>query len=273
MCLQAIILAIVVTLFQYIFEPFTYEFGEHRFSFFTISLLNGLLVGLIFLGFITISKILFPNFFQRQQWTVGKEIGFWAGLLLIIGIGMFFRRELIYDNPNNHSFKYLITEVVNTFLVGSLIAVISGMVNYIQLLKSTANKGKTWDKLVRDFQKRQYENPEIIITAQSPQDNIRFRLSDFMYAMSDGNYVKFYLQDQDGNISRHIKRNTLSNTEKQCSNYPTVLRVHRSYIVNIHKIDSVNGNSQGYKLTLADIEAQIPVSRSYIDSFEAAVKR
>jgi hypothetical protein len=270
--IQAIILVVVVTLFQYVFQPFSYDFEEHRFSFFTISLLNGFLVSFVFLIFITILKTLTPNFFRRQQWTVGKEIGFWAVLLLAIGIGMFFRRELIYNNPNNLSFRYLITEVVNTFLVGSLIAIVSVMINYIQLLKSTTKKAKTWDKLVQNFRKDQYEDPSITITAKSPKDNINFRLSEIVYATSDGNYVEFYLQDQKGKISRYIKRNTLSGTEEQLSNHPSILRTHRSYLVNIHKIDSVRGNAQGYKLTLTGIETQIPVSRNHIPSFEAAME-
>lgn len=273
MFIQAIILAVVVTLFQYVFQPFSYNFEEHRFSFFTISLLNGLLVSFIFLFLITILKKATPDFFRRQQWTVGKEIGFWVGLLLMIGIGMFFRRELIYNNPNNFSFRYLVTEVVNTFLVGSLIAAIGVMINYIQLLKSTTKKAQTWDELVRDFRKKQSEDPEITVKAESPRDNIRFRLSEFLYAMADGNYVEFYLQNQEGEISRYIKRNTLAGTEEQLSSYPAIQRVHRSYLVNIHKIDSVSGNAQGYKLTLTNKKAQIPVSRSYISSFEAAMKK
>lgn len=271
-CIQVVILVVVVTLFQYVFQPFSYDFEEHRFSFFTISLLNGLLVSFVFLIFITTLKILTPNFFRGQQWTVGKEMGLWAGLLLAIGIGMFFRRELIYNNPHNLSFRYLITEVVNTYLFGSLIITVSVMINYIQLLKSTTEKAKTWNKLVQDFRKGQYEDPEITIAAKSPKESISFRLSEFVYAMSDGNYVEFYLQNQKGKISRYIKRNTLSGTEEQLSNYPTILRIHRSYIVNIYKIDSVSGNAQGYKLTLTDIETQIPVSRNHISSFEAAMK-
>lgn len=186
---------------------------------------------------------------------------------------MFFRRELIYNNPNNLSFKYLITEVVNTFLVGSLMVTFGVMINYIHLLKSTTKKAKTWDELVRDFRKKQSADPEITIKAESPRDNIKFRLSEFIYAMADGNYVEFYLLNQKGNISRHIKRNTLAGTEEQLRNYPAVQRVHRSYLVNIHKIDSVSGNAQGYKLALTNIPAKIPVSRSYISSFEAAMKR
>jgi len=137
---MAAILTVAVFLFNYIIEPFSYNFDENRFSFVVISLLNGLLAGGVFLVFILLLKITIPHSFREQIWTVGKELGLWLSLLFLIGIANFFLRELIYDNPNNFSVDYFITEVVNTYIVGFLFAVVAVMANYIHLLRSSRIK-------------------------------------------------------------------------------------------------------------------------------------
>jgi DNA-binding LytR/AlgR family response regulator len=40
-----------------------------------------------------------------------------------------------------------------------------------------------------------------------------------------------------------------------------IYRCHKSYLVNLAKVNHVSGNAQGYKLHLKDVEDQIPVSR------------
>lgn len=271
--IQGCAFAIATTAFLYFFQPFTVYFPEHRLSFWGISVVNGCVVGLAFIVFTAFLKTFAPRFFTGRGWSVGKEIGFWFSLLLLIGIAMFFRRELIYDNPYNFTLRFFIEEVVNTFLVGSLIVGAAVMLNYIHLLRTTSQKAQSWNELVRDYRQRQSDNPSVTVTAAATQDEISFRLSEFVYALVDGNYVEFYLEDAEGTIRRHIKRNTLSHVEEQLKHYPGLLRIHRSCLVNLRKIDSVSGNAQGYKITLSGTDTSVPVSRSYIPAFDAAMKQ
>jgi DNA-binding LytR/AlgR family response regulator len=46
-----------------------------------------------------------------------------------------------------------------------------------------------------------------------------------------------------------------------------IKRCHRSYIINESKIVSVRGNAQGLKLSLSNVEEEVPVSRSYLYLF------
>jgi hypothetical protein len=268
-----IILIISVTFFLYLFQPFTVNFDEHKFSWFFISLFRGLLVGSVFLLFTAILRVTVPEHLQDQNWTVGRELLFITAVLLLIGLGNFFLRELIYDNPDNFSLRYFRAEVGNTFLVGFLFAVIGVMINYMHLLKSTARKAKTWDDLISKSQQQPPVDPEITISAESPQDVISFRLDAFLYAVVDGNYVEFFLRDENDQVKRYITRNTLKNVEKQLNPHQNMIRVHRSFLVNLNKIESVKGNAQGYKLSLSGVEMPIPVSRGYISEFDRAISR
>jgi len=271
--LMAGILTAAVSLFIYFIQPFSYNFAEHKYTFSVISFLNGFLVGLLFLLYTGLIRGFSPHFFRERYWTLGKEVAFWIFFILITGVGNFFLRELIYDNPENFSLNFLKLEVVHSLTVGMLflIAILTG--KYIHILTTTRDKAVSWNKRVKNFREKEFENPTVTVTAESPMDHITFRLSEFLYAMVDGNYVEFHLRKKDGSSRRHITRNTLANVEKQLWHYPNILRVHRSYIVNIGKVNSVSGNAQGYKLQIEGTDDTIPVSRSYISSFDEVMNR
>ena len=269
----AVILTVAVFLFNYIIEPFSYNFDEHRFSFFVISLLNGLLVGIVITAFLFLSRITVSTYFREEGWTIRKEITLWATLLLLIGIANFFLRELIYDNPNNSSLRYLVTEIVNTFIIGSFFALIAVMANYIYLLRTSAQNSLKWNELIKTPSQAKRGKSQITIKAPSEQDTLVFRSSDFFFAKSDGNYVEFMIVNENGDISRKIIRNTLSNVEEQFLNYKHILKVHRSFIVNLQHVKSVKGNAQGYKLTLDSTDFRVPVSRTYVPVLDKAMQQ
>lgn len=113
---------------------------------------------------------------------------------------------------------------------------------------------------------------QITITAPSPKHTIVFQNSDFLFAKSDGNYVEFIIRNEDGTTYRRITRNTLANVEEQFQGYDTNLRVHRSFIVNLQQVLSVQGNAQGYKLTLNGTKTRVPVSRTYMPVLDEALQ-
>jgi len=65
-----------------------------------------------------------------------------------------------------------------------------------------------------------------------------------------------------------LKRLPLKDFEIQLKAYPYILKIHRSYIVNLKAIKFISGNAQGYVLHLKNYpQKTIPVSRSKIKAF------
>jgi len=81
---------------------------------------------------------------------------------------------------------------------------------------------------------------------------IRLSNESILYIESMGDYVKFVTADN----KKYITHNTIKNLEDKV-NKTSFLKVHRSYIINLHKIDDMRENClfiQG---------AEIPVSKAY----------
>jgi DNA-binding LytR/AlgR family response regulator len=80
---------------------------------------------------------------------------------------------------------------------------------------------------------------------------IRLNNDAILYIESMGDYVKFVTVDN----KRYITHNTIKNLEEKVSKHH-FLKVHRSYIVNLHKIDDMRENMLFIKGN------EIPVSKA-----------
>ena len=76
------------------------------------------------------------------------------------------------------------------------------------------------------------------------------------------NYVNI-LYDKSGQLVRFSLRNTLKGIEEMCANYD-IVRCHRSYFVNLHKIKLIRKEADGFFAEL-DIDGvkSIPISKLY----------
>jgi two-component system, LytTR family, response regulator len=92
-------------------------------------------------------------------------------------------------------------------------------------------------------------------------EQVKLLYADILYAEATGNYVTFVLRDK--NIlsrSTFVEAATLLPTNK-------FVRVHRSYIVSISKIDKV----ERHQLTIN--ETKIPVSEAYSQNLNALLRK
>ena len=70
----------------------------------------------------------------------------------------------------------------------------------------------------------------------------------------------FYVQD--GQLKNRMLRTTLKKMEDALAEHSQFFRCHRTYLVNLEKVQRVSGNAQGYRLHLEALEETVPVSRN-----------
>jgi DNA-binding LytR/AlgR family response regulator len=80
---------------------------------------------------------------------------------------------------------------------------------------------------------------------------VRLNNDDILYIESMGDYVKFVTADK-----KYVTHNTIKNLEEKV-NRGTFIKVHRSYIINITKIDDIRENDLFIKGN------EIPISKSH----------
>ena len=111
------------------------------------------------------------------------------------------------------------------------------------------------------------------VTLQSTDKNPvshRFDVAEIMEIRSDENYV-IVLRQCGSTIKETLLRNTLSRLEQELPR--PFLRVHRSHIINMDKVQHVSLNTQSGYVILSGCDLgrdlKVPIGRHYLDSFKS----
>lgn len=212
--------------------------------------------GISALIFILIIKKI-PYFSKPEEWNFGKELLSVLLVLLGMGIAIYFMAFIMEPPADRWNLATILDSFLNAFLVGIVPLAFFSLVNvqyllnrgYVQYMEQGLNglKGVSSEE-------------KIFIKSKLKKQDLEFFPSQFLYVESDGNYVGFHLIEE-GKVVKKVIRNSISNIEMQLSGIPSMLRVHRAFIVNLRKVQSKHGNTSGYRLSLKNVDKEIPVSR------------
>ena len=248
-------------LFLFLFLFFFKPFGLSRFeeALFEYSLGMG---SLDFLGtflLLYISPLIFKNYFNEDNWTVGRNI-----LLMVVGL-LFIALILwnfgeIYKETYGFDKLTLLEFLSKAFLVGIIPLTFYVFINE----KTVREKRERRVFKVKEINKESEINTpkEISINSDNEKEQITFDADNLVYITSQGNYASFFLK-KDDTIKEKILRITLTKITEKLKDHPNIIRCHKSYIVNSNFINDISGNARGYLLKSNYISEEIPVSRKF----------
>lgn len=253
-----------IALFFIVFQPFGLSEWHHPNK--TLVLLGyGGVVFLCTLSNRLLLPYLFPKFFQEKSWVIWKELADILLLLLFITSLNLLYSKLVFPSmfTSWHSFIWMFIAVV---IIGSIPIGFGVMSNYIYQLKkynqtiivhhteNTDNKPITQEKKV------------IKLVAENEKDSVELDPQQLFFIESSDNYSTVYFE-KNGKLQKEMLRSSLSRLENQLEGQ-NIVRCHRSFIVNLDKVEKVTGNAQGYKLHLETPELVVPVARKYSEIIE-----
>lgn len=251
-------------LFNYLIEPFEVYLPELKMSYFWIAFIHSISIVLIV---IPAAFIITKRNASIENWKIKNELYFILVLLLLTGILQFLWRDVIYNNPNNWSWEYFYEEIVNTLLVGTLLASTIVSVNLnIQFFKNNEQAAVLNLKLNEDTTTT--ITSEVTIETELKSETFILKIQDFIFAKSEGNYIEIWIKDT-ALTKPIVKRMKLKDLESVLTIFPDIIKTHRSYLLNKNYIQNVSGNAQGYKIALKKCSELVPVSRNYLEEFNS----
>jgi DNA-binding LytR/AlgR family response regulator len=178
-----------------------------------------------------------------------------------MGIAIYFTGFFVEEPYQRWNLSTFIDSCLNAFLIGIIPFLFFTIINFRSF--RTYHLSQTF---VTDPDSIELKEEKIQINSKLKKERLSFLPGQFCFAMSDGNYVIFYL-NRNNKIEKEIIRNSIGNIEKQLSSVSFFMRTHRAFIVNVKKVHIKNGNTSGYHLKISDIDMEIPVSRQYAQDF------
>jgi len=255
-----IIFAISLILFVlfFLFRPFDINILDSQEKFF---LIGGLIV-VIFLG-LSINLLLIPAFLANarlfKKWTVLKEIFWNIWIIFTIAAGYFIYFKLV----GHFSFGFYI--LVKVLILSSIPVSILIPYNRNRLLRMHLQSALELNSYLKE---KTNPLPKIIhLRSDYDKDDLSVDANELLFIRSANNYIEVFWQDRKGSHSQLV-RCTLKCAEEAAREYPFIFKCHRAFIVNIHQIRRLEGNSQGYMLYVGEDQRPVSVSRKYISQFK-----
>lgn len=256
----AVAFGLFIYLFLSIFQPFGIREIAEKQSFYILGF------GLVTLLFMSLNYIFFPilspNWFHKESWTVGRELLFVSFNVLCIAFGNYCYHLLSVD-------KSIYVFELSSFLFMTITVGIFPIAFLIFTTELALSR-----KLIQDAQKiNTQRHKELSLTTSTSiekiklkgelsNDHLELELQQLLYIQSEGNYSNIYYQEAN-QLQTKLLRISLKNIENQLQEYPSILRCHRSFIVNKNNITHLSGNARSHMLHFLNSDKTIPVSRSF----------
>lgn len=257
-----------IGLFLMMFQPFGLQFVEDDNK--SLILFGyGVITFIILTLNILVLPLIFPKYFDEKNWTVGKQI-LWLNIdVLMIAVGNYFYSVVMLVFPWV-AWEGMITFIGFTLPIGMFPAVILTFLQQNRLLKQNLKSSSEINAHLHPVKLMENEKAEVL-SVKSGTQIVTFNPSEIVYIESEGNYLNIH----------HIKDELIGVTQIRMTlksmddliDVGYLLKCHRAFIVNLNYIQRVDGNSQGYTLSLKNTETQIPVSRSFIPRFKERMEQ
>lgn len=226
------------------------------------SLFGGVTFIVLFVHIVLIPNISTFSFVDSLHWTVKKYILhiLWICFVIACFNTAIDKLYVCPDKPLAEIIPHVFQQIALTGIIPIAIMTLLFRNNLLQQnLKSAISTNQEISK-IKDLKSEVSKTSNASITIYSDtSETLTFKLPDLLFIEADDNYSTVVWKNGHG-VEKKLLRINLKNIESQLNN-TYAIRCHRSYIVNVHAITNVTGNTNGYKLQIRDSDFSIPVSR------------
>lgn len=151
--------------------------------------------------------------------------------------------------------KYTLGVLILPYFFALLMLYLEEQLQVVQELTLKANKAVTTDT--------------VTIQDESGKSVLTLPLKNILYFKSEDNYILLYYK-QDIEVRKELIRTTLKKLEQEL-NIATLVRIHRSFMINTQNLLAAAKTSRGYQVKMEGFGEPLPVSATYQTLFEEKV--
>ena len=251
-----IFISVFIPLFLIIFQPYgvnNYDpTHKIRWSFVIAAIGFGLVNGLILAVY---EFIISPFLFKKI--TKANIILKITLLLVLLASGTYLFYNILgnFHDWNIDSYVGFIRDVTLMGIIplGMAVLFFSWKKSHAKLKKINANK----DSFLNER--------GVTLTSKNEKEQLILKYKDLWCIEASDNYVTVYYHEN-GKMKKYLMRITMKDIASQLYS-SSVIRCHRSYMVNTLKIQNISKKGNQVKIQLPELAFSIPVSLSYLHLF------
>ncbi|EDP95950.1 hypothetical protein KAOT1_07273 [Kordia algicida OT-1] len=255
-------MGMVLTVFVYIFDPYDNYLAIPKFEIPIKIIQLGYGINTAFVIYF-LYWLLFRKFRVAHGNRPWKTYHHWLLLVAILTIAGFLGtvyHRFMMDVGEVDTNYYLFVTIPRSIIIAVPLFVITLLLDQLYTSKTSQNNIVTsLNTVVKQEKVTPLEN-KIILKSPIVNQCIEIIPSEIQYIKASGNYVEIY---STGHKKSKLFRAPLRFVATRLEAYDFIIKCHRQYCINIHKVATYKGNSQRLLLTFKALKEQIPVSKSY----------
>lgn len=259
----SLIIGFVLTIFVYIFDPYDnyLAISKYKIPIKIIQLGYGINTALVIytLYWLLFQKLGFAR--EKRTWRIYHHWLLLIAILAIAGfLGTVYHRSMMDVGEVKTSY-YMFVTIPRSIIIAVPLFVITILLDQLYTQKKEEPIVEKMISSVDVNQKTPIFDKKIILRSPTINQSLEVIPSKILYIKASGNYVEIYSL---GEKKAKLLRASLRFVAECLSQYNFIIKCHRQYYVNIHKVLKHQKKSQRLLLILPETTKQIPVSKSYI---------
>ncbi|MEM9142536.1 MAG: LytTR family DNA-binding domain-containing protein [Bacteroidota bacterium] len=252
-----------------------------------------LLIGTLIVFSFTFLKVYTP--FDMNQWAETHYVGYVVIGACMLLISQFFLR-FVFGHAQFKVWSFLLWVIFEVFLItlgihlayapsytgiGAELHEFYRTSRYVTLLHVGPYLLVTWYLGIRyrfsSIEEISYDTANantikptddlLTLTGENAKIILAIKYSQLLYIKSSGNYLEIYYRDGDTTV-KELVRMSLKSIISRISD-PSIIRIHRSFLVNKNHISSFKRTRKGYEVLLqGTVKEKLPVAAGYKENFE-----
>jgi len=249
----AVFPGIFVALFLNIFQPFTVNNADGSWRFAMAIAGYGVLSSLIILATEFVIRPLCITLFQFKRKSIWSEGGWYLWHFITVAIGMMLYREyLCYGYLNFPPAPVIFTMIYRTCMIGLIPLALLLVGQKMQRLSAYVDHLDThWNR-----------KGKIHLSGENGKEKLILAPDDFLFISCSDNYADIYFQKGE-QVKKVMLRSSMVRLEQLIKGQSSIIRCHRSYIVNLTKVSFLEPKGKGLQLHLQGLNQTLPVSLKY----------
>jgi len=226
--------------------------------------------GLITFLTLSISLRVLIHLFSEYNWNIQKQV-LWS-LWIVFSLGI---SNYVYT-INFIAYLYfklsaLLIFQVYSLSIGIIPITILVLIRQNRLLKMNQADVIGLKESLLEKQIGTDPHHELQFFADNGKTHFRLYTDQLAWIESVGNYIHIYYLQNDI-IREHVLRSSIAKAQIEIALHPKLIKCHRAFIVNLDFVESIQGNAQGYKLSIKHTDREVHVSRQFTKVLKAALE-
>lgn len=251
---------------------------------------------------------LFPRYHSEKNWTLGRELLGTLGACLLIAIGNCFYTAWVFGSFILSWKGFLISlawvavlapfPIVFFLMWNRNLQLVRNLKEATEINYALAKRENTQKEKIRtrneeqigegraveevaaaeaaaaaaaEEEEEEEETPMQLVFSGGTKEMLEVDAHTLFYVEAEGNYIRVAYSSAD-KMQQKLVRATMKQAEEAVAACSFIVRCHRAFLVNIHTVVKVDGNSQGYRLRLEGCTEEVPVSRGYAKEIKTLIE-